>query len=274
MRYVVFTQGCLKRCIQCHNAETHALDGGYEEQLDTLVNKWRKNPLLKGITLSGGEPFLQADQCLYLIEKAKETNLDVVIYSGYYYEELLKFPQPSVKEILAKADYLIDGPFDYKLKNLNLLFRGSENQRIIDLQLTKEKNKLTFYEKMWGNVMIVIYDSLTGQTKKFAENLGFNFENITTYEPQNEDTLFLVTRSFNFGEVPKDTKLFLDKHAKKVIGLAVSGNRNWGTNYGAAGDKINAEFGIPLVLKFEGSGMPHERKIIKDWLFNYAQKKA
>ncbi len=148
IRYVIFTQGCLKRCYQCHNEETHALDGGYEQKLDEIVEAWRKNPLIKGITLSGGEPFLQADQCLHLIKKAKETNLNVIIYSGYYYEELLKFPSPSIKQILDQSDYLIDGPFEYRLKNLNLLFRGSTNQRIIDLQATKVMNKLTFYEKM------------------------------------------------------------------------------------------------------------------------------
>lgn len=122
--------------------------------------------------------------------------------------------------------------------------------------------------------MIIVYDSLTGQSKRFAESLGYELQDINTFKPNEDDFLFLITRSFNFGEVSQSAKTFLSKHAKKVIGVAVSGNRNWGTNFGAAGDKIETEFGIPLVLKFEGSGMPHERKIVKDWILNHAHKKA
>jgi len=146
-RYVIFTQGCKKRCFMCHNAETQPLDGGYEETLDNLVNDWQKNPLLQGITISGGEPFLQPEAVLYLIKKAKETNLDVVVYSGYYFDELKRFKNKFVDEILQTADYLIDGPFEYEKKNLNLLFRGSSNQRIIDLKLTNTDGTIKIIDK-------------------------------------------------------------------------------------------------------------------------------
>lgn len=144
IRYVIFTQGCKKRCYMCHNNETQPLDGGYVERLDKLVEEWRINPLLKGITLSGGEPFLQPKEILYLIKKAKETNLDVLVYSGYYYEELIKLKNKHINEVLLLADYLIDGPFDYNKKDLNILFRGSNNQRFIDLNKTKNANKVIF----------------------------------------------------------------------------------------------------------------------------------
>lgn len=114
--------------------------------------------------------------------------------------------------------------------------------------------------------MIVIFDSLTGQSKRFSESLGFPTFNIKTYEVKVEDQIFLVTRSFNFGEISKEAKKFLDQYAQQVIGVAVSGNRNWGTNYGAAGDKIEAIYRIPLICKFEGSGMNHDKEIVKEWL--------
>lgn len=147
-RYVIFTQGCKKSCFMCHNAETQPLDAGYEEDLDKVVNDWQGNPLLQGITISGGEPFLQPEAVLYLIKKAKETNLDVVVYSGYYIEELRRFNNEYVDEILVSADYLIDGPFEYENKNLNLLFRGSNNQRIIDLNITNKLNEIHFIDKL------------------------------------------------------------------------------------------------------------------------------
>lgn len=114
--------------------------------------------------------------------------------------------------------------------------------------------------------MVVIYDSLTGQSRRFSESLGFPSFNIKDYSVKEDDKIFLITRSFNFGEVSKAAEEFLDKYYRQVVGVAVSGNRNWGTNYGAAGDKIEKRYNIPLVLKFEGSGMPHERQIVKEWL--------
>lgn len=146
IRYVIFTQGCPKRCFMCHNANTQPLEGGYIESLDKLVNEWRENPLLTGITISGGEPFIQPQKVLYLVRKAKETGLNVVLYSGFYYEELLKMNNDCINAILKEADYLIDGPFEYQLKNLNLLFRGSSNQKIIDLSKTKLNDKIITIE--------------------------------------------------------------------------------------------------------------------------------
>ncbi|VEU81301.1 4Fe-4S cluster-binding domain-containing protein [Haploplasma axanthum] len=146
MRYVVFTQGCPKRCFMCHNEATQPLIGGYIEKLDKIVDGFSKNPLLSGITISGGEPFIQPDKVLYLVRKAKELDLNVLLYSGYYYEELIKMNNVHVNNILMEADYLVDGPFEYILKNLNLLFRGSSNQRIIDLKNSWSKKELAIIE--------------------------------------------------------------------------------------------------------------------------------
>ncbi len=145
LRFVVFTQGCYKRCFMCHNAQTQPLDGGTIYKLDDIVAKWRENPLIKGITISGGEPFIQPKACLYLAQKALNDGLDVLLYSGYYYEELRASKNASIQTLLNIATYLVDGPFEYKLKNLNLLFRGSKNQRVILLQETNKLNRIVLY---------------------------------------------------------------------------------------------------------------------------------
>lgn len=116
--------------------------------------------------------------------------------------------------------------------------------------------------------MIVVYDSLTGQTKRFVTKLGFKSIGINDYYETDED-VFLVTRSFNFGEIPKDTVYFLEEFKDKVIGTAVSGNRNWGTNYGKAGEHIERIYNIPLILKFEGSGFIHDVEYVQNWINNY-----
>jgi anaerobic ribonucleoside-triphosphate reductase activating protein len=147
VRMVIFTQGCLLGCPFCHNPATHALDEGYIIEIDELRTIWKKNPLLQGITISGGEPFLQPDAVLTLLRYAHEDNLDVTVYSGYTFEDLSKRGNPAINAILDEAEYLIDGPFVYQLKDLNLLFRGSKNQRIIDLKETKKHNKVITYDE-------------------------------------------------------------------------------------------------------------------------------
>jgi len=120
--------------------------------------------------------------------------------------------------------------------------------------------------------MVVIYDSLTGQAKRFAEKLNMTTHDINTYDNPEEEEILLVTRTFNFGEIPKPTEVFLEKHRSRVKGVCVSGNRNWGKNYGAAGDKIAAQYNIPLILKFESSGFDRDVHIVKQWLNNQKSK--
>lgn len=120
--------------------------------------------------------------------------------------------------------------------------------------------------------MIVVYDSLTGQGVKMAQKIGLPFIDIREYKGGDEK-IILLTRSYNFGEITDVAKEFLDKFADKVIGVTVSGNKNWGLTYGAAGDKINAQYGIELISKFEGTGFPHDVEIIQNWIKNYNEKK-
>lgn len=120
--------------------------------------------------------------------------------------------------------------------------------------------------------MIIVYDSLTGQGKRFASHLKYQIISVTEYEESKED-VFLLTRSINFGEVPKTTEKFLKSFSHKVVGLAVSGNRTWGQNYGKSGETIEKEYHIPLILKYEGSGYPEDRLYVKEWIENYINKK-
>ncbi len=134
IRLTIFTQGCPYACPGCHNPDTWEAKGGEEVEIDYLVSLWRKNPLLDGITLSGGEPLFQKDKLLPLIKLAKADGLNITLYTGTTLEKLRAINDPVTSEILALVDYLIDGPFILREKNLSLLYRGSNNQRIIDLR--------------------------------------------------------------------------------------------------------------------------------------------
>ena len=91
IRLTVFFQGCIHHCLNCHNPETHNLTGGYLIDTDEIITKLKNNPLLDGITLSGGDPMLQRDAVIELTKKCKEFGLNTICYTGYTYEELLKF---------------------------------------------------------------------------------------------------------------------------------------------------------------------------------------
>lgn len=133
IRLVVFTQGCNLHCRGCQNPETWDLNGGTLIPTDDILHMIDNNPLLDGITLSGGEPFLQPDACYEVAKGAKERGLDVMIYSGFTYEEL-RNSDDSKRGLLSIADMLVDGSFMIEKKSLDLLFRGSSNQRLLYLK--------------------------------------------------------------------------------------------------------------------------------------------
>lgn len=120
--------------------------------------------------------------------------------------------------------------------------------------------------------MIIVYDSLTGQCERFASRLGETVVDILDYEDDNGEDVLLVTRSWDFGKVTDEAREFLESHSEKVKGVAVGGNRNWGTNFGAAGVKIEREYGIELILKFEGSGFSQDVEYVKDWISKYKER--
>ncbi len=147
LRYTVFTQGCPHHCQACHNPETWDFSAGYVADTDEIVEDFKKNPLLKGITLSGGEPMSQAEACLDIARKVHAAGKDVTVFSGWTLEELTAMNDPVIKELLLETDVLVDGKFIEEQKNLDLLFRGSENQRLIDMKKTREAGKIVLLEE-------------------------------------------------------------------------------------------------------------------------------
>jgi anaerobic ribonucleoside-triphosphate reductase activating protein len=133
LRYAVFTQGCPHLCPGCHNPQTHSLSGGRFLSVSSLLAAVRENPLLAGVTLSGGEPFLQPAPLCLLAEGVRALGRNVVVYSGYTLEELgdLAAASPPAARLLQLTDLLIDGPYVQALRDLDLPFRGSRNQRIL-----------------------------------------------------------------------------------------------------------------------------------------------
>lgn len=145
-RFVVFVQGCPHHCKGCHNPQSHDFKDGYLSDTDTLLEEIKKNPLLSGVTFSGGEPFCQPEALSKLGAQVKKLGLNVITYSGYTYEELLAMQKPQVNALLDVCDYLIDGKFILEQRDLTLQFRGSNNQRIIDLNRTREHDRVVTAE--------------------------------------------------------------------------------------------------------------------------------
>ncbi len=142
IRYVVFTQGCPHNCPGCHNPETHDFNGGVVIDTDKLIKDFKNNPLLKGITFSGGEPFLQSKPLLELAQKIHALGKDVTCYTGYTYEEIISSGNDDWIKLLDETDVLIDGKFILEKRNLKLLFRGSSNQRIIDVKQSRKTGEI------------------------------------------------------------------------------------------------------------------------------------
>ena len=133
LRAVVYAQGCPHRCPGCHNPQTHEFGVGQNWTVEELFDRIRQNPLVKGVTFSGGEPMAQPEAFAALARLLREANYEIAVYSGYSFEELLKLPNPAVMELLKLADVLVDGPYRERERNILLRFRGSANQRILDL---------------------------------------------------------------------------------------------------------------------------------------------
>lgn len=133
IRMTVFVQGCPHHCEGCHNPETHPFEGGKPYTPQELLEKLDKNPLLSGVTLSGGEPFSQAGALLPLAEGVRARGLELAAYSGWTFEELVQQGGDALA-LLSLCNVLVDGRFVLAERSLSLRFRGSRNQRIVDVQ--------------------------------------------------------------------------------------------------------------------------------------------
>lgn len=142
IRFTVFTQGCIRDCPGCHNPQTHSLTGGYEIEVDELIEKMKENDILTGLTISGGEPFLQVEACAELARKAHEIGLNVWCYTGYTYEYLRDDPFGHFEKLLDQVDILVDGEFILEQRTFGLPWRGSKNQRVINLNHLRKKDSI------------------------------------------------------------------------------------------------------------------------------------
>lgn len=140
LRFTVFVQGCPHDCPGCHNPDSHPFDGGEMMDTDALLERIKGNPLLDGVTFSGGEPFCQPLPLYELGKQVKALGLHIMTYTGYTFEHLYenRSKVPGYEELLSVTDVLVDGRFVEELRSLELRFRGSSNQRIIDVPKSLE----------------------------------------------------------------------------------------------------------------------------------------
>lgn len=148
IRFTVFCQGCPHACKGCHNPETHDFAGGKDVSIDRLLEEIDKDKLLAGVTFSGGEPFCQAEAFAELGRRVKERGLNITVFSGYTLEELIEMAEgkSDIRELLELTDILIDGPFVNELRDLTLQFRGSSNQRVIDMNETRKTGETAIWK--------------------------------------------------------------------------------------------------------------------------------
>ena len=147
MRRVYFAQGCKHNCEGCFNKETHDFNGGELKDMDELIKDALSNPMLKGITFSGGDPLEQSESFAYMAKKFKEAGLNIWCYTGYTFEKLLELMKKNenIRMLLNNIDVLVDGRFEIMNRNEELKFKGSTNQRIIDVKKSLE----------YGNIIVI-----------------------------------------------------------------------------------------------------------------------
>lgn len=144
VRFCVFTQGCSHHCFNCQNKNTWEPNCGTNIDVEELSNEIKQTKFIDGVTLSGGDPLEQLTPVLELCKKLKEDNINIWLYTGYTFEEI---KNSNMIEVLPYVDVIVDGRYDEKLKSSNLIFRGSSNQKIIDIQKTLKSKKIIEFDE-------------------------------------------------------------------------------------------------------------------------------
>lgn len=159
LRTVIWTQGCAHQCPGCHNPSTHSFDGGFLQDVNELKEQLKKTHHQDGITLSGGDPFFQVDACLEIARFCQSIGLNVWAYTGFTFEQLMIMAKLNEKvlNLLENIDVLVDGRFELSQRSLDCKFRGSKNQRIIDVKKSLKKGE---------PVIITKYDEI--ETESFS----------------------------------------------------------------------------------------------------------
>jgi anaerobic ribonucleoside-triphosphate reductase activating protein len=149
LRTVIWTQGCGHHCKGCQNPQTWDFNGGGLVPIDAVLEAIDELEYQTGLTFSGGDPMYQPEACNIIADYARKKGLDIWVYTGFTYEEVLKLAEkkPIYREFLDKIDVLVDGRFKLEERDLSLLFRGSRNQRLIDIQKTLQNNEITLLDE-------------------------------------------------------------------------------------------------------------------------------
>ena len=149
VRAVLWTQGCPHNCKGCHNPNTHGYNDGFITDTFEIKKELNSLELEVGLTFSGGDPFVQPEPCLDIAKYCHKIGLNVWCWTGYTYEELIKNSNedPIILEFLKNIDILVDGRFIEKQKSLECKFRGSKNQRVIDVQKTLKSKKIVIIKE-------------------------------------------------------------------------------------------------------------------------------
>lgn len=144
IRRVIFAQGCRHNCRGCFNQHTHSFQGGKLMDMDEILKDIFNNPMLSGVTFSGGDPFEQSEEFAYMAAKIREKGLNVWCYTGYTFEKLIenKDNNHGWNQLLSSIDVLVDGKFEENKKRSDIRYRGSSNQRIIDVKKTLSSGKI------------------------------------------------------------------------------------------------------------------------------------
>ena len=150
IRTVIWTQGCPHNCKGCHNPDTHDFNDGALIDIEEIKQKVSKLKNQDGITFSGGDPMCQPKECLEIAKFAKKIGLNIWCYTGYTFEQLLKMSEikPSLKEFMSFIDVLVDGKFVLSQRSLNLKFRGSRNQRLIDCKKSIKEGRAIVIDRL------------------------------------------------------------------------------------------------------------------------------
>lgn len=142
IRFVLFVQGCPRRCPGCHNPQTQCLNGGVLMNARDIMNQIARDPLVSGVTFSGGEPFLQAGKLLPIARECRRRGLNVMTYSGWTFEELLAQNDPAWNALIELSDVIVDGPYLQEYRSSSAKFRGSINQRLVNVALSLKTHSI------------------------------------------------------------------------------------------------------------------------------------
>ena len=148
LRKVFFSQGCTHKCKGCFSPFTWDFESGKLIDIDELVKQVKDEYYLDGVTFSGGDPFQQADKFAILSKELKKNNINIWCYTGYTWEELLGLSKTDngIKDLMHNCDVIVDGPYIQEKHDPNLKFKGSSNQRIIDVKLSLQQNKIVLFD--------------------------------------------------------------------------------------------------------------------------------